>query len=545
MRATPAQSCAFALSLALAVFLASFGTAAETVRPVRPVRLVSGENPPGRFALGRAGAGRVIEAIVVRGHSNPGLTATHVFVSRFEIQATNDGVVNFARQVPRGGWPRESPESAGMRPSMTPDIWGPLWSMESRPLDSLPQALRDHLAQRSPPGSSVPYENVVYAFNLSAESQRRFFDYEFVRFLPTLKTHLVDDSQERFVGSLTYREGCDKCPGLVLWGGSGGPVPAETVAYYANRGIAVLSIQYFTSDPNQTKPWLTLWIRRTPLEIFSRAIEWLKRRPEADPERIAIMGGSRGGEAALLVGTKYGGKLAGVVAQRPHYASMSSALNGNTPIPLIEPETCAWTWESACVPYAPVARERPNQGINELAEKTGGVSFTPEGFPVVSVLPAFADVDRRLRARGPAIVESVRIPVETIRAPIYANAGEKDAMWIAPRAIHMIRVARRSSSLPRELRVADLFHIEPGAGHVSGLPGAPTMEGTRIWTPGSYLDAVREDGSFVPTKSIWILGGDPEANHRGHLRFTRNGLRFLERVYKQRLPAPRLQSAMQ
>lgn len=501
------------------------------------LRLILGETPPAKFSLSAVAAGTEIEVWTVRGHSDAAQASEKVFASQFQIRTSARGEIDFTRDIPVDGWPRTSLDSPGLAPIRTPDVWGPLWSMKTTPRAALPAALREHTVWGARL-ARLTYENVLYVF-IQGGQVVSGFSLDILRTHPSLLTSPIDAERERFVGSFTYPENCQGCPGLVIWGGSGGPVSPEVVAYYANRGVAVLSIQYFTMNAEAAKPYLTHWIRETELEVFERAIEWIKKQNQVDPERVAIMGGSRGGEAALLVGVHYEGQLAGVVAHRPHFASMSSALSGNTPIALCRDETFSWTHRGVGVPYLPIARDRPNQAINELAELTGGVTIAPEGYPVISVLPGFVDADRRLEARGPAAVEAVRIPVERIRAPVYASAGERDAMWIAPKALRVIATARESTEIPLAYRALDFFHQEPEAGHVSQLPGTPTMESTRIFTPGSYLDPVDQEGRFTPTRSVWVLGGNPEANHRGNLNFSRTGLAFLGRVYKQDLvPMP-------
>jgi len=53
-------------------------------------------------------------------------------------------------------------------------------------------------------------------------------------------------------------------------------------------------------------------------QYFGKAIDWLQQRPDVDPERLAILGSSRGGEAALLVGATFPAVKA-VVANVPSH----------------------------------------------------------------------------------------------------------------------------------------------------------------------------------------------------------------------------------
>ncbi len=54
-----------------------------------------------------------------------------------------------------------------------------------------------------------------------------------------------------------------------------------------------------------------------PLEYFTKAIAILRAQPDVDPQRVYVVGGSRGGEAALLLGATFPQLMSGVVAFAP------------------------------------------------------------------------------------------------------------------------------------------------------------------------------------------------------------------------------------
>ena len=56
--------------------------------------------------------------------------------------------------------------------------------------------------------------------------------------------------------------------------------------------------------------------RGMPLELFDRALGWLKAQEEVDGARLAIVGGSKGAEAALIVASRHP-ELRAVVAGMP------------------------------------------------------------------------------------------------------------------------------------------------------------------------------------------------------------------------------------
>jgi dienelactone hydrolase len=131
---------------------------------------------------------------------------------------------------------------------------------------------------------------------------------------------------------------------VLLIGGSGGGLPNGYAAgLLASHGFPVLSLAYFG------EPGLPSELQRIPLEYFQHALEWLARQPEVDPERVAIVGVSRGGEAALLIGSSYPALVRAVAAYVPSANVNPSPLNRDLP---------AWTIGGSPIPNGPIALEQ-------------------------------------------------------------------------------------------------------------------------------------------------------------------------------------------
>ena len=82
-------------------------------------------------------------------------------------------------------------------------------------------------------------------------------------------------------------------------------------------------------------------MRDIPLEYFARALRRLRARPDVDLRRVAVIGVSRGGEAALLIGATYPRLVHGVVALVP-----SNVVN-----PTLDGHSAAWTVHGRPVPH--------------------------------------------------------------------------------------------------------------------------------------------------------------------------------------------------
>lgn len=91
-----------------------------------------------------------------------------------------------------------------------------------------------------------------------------------------------------------------RAPVLFFGGSDGGMTEAALQAeLLASRGYPALGLAYFN------EPGLPDKLERIPLEYFTKAINWLRGKPEGDSRRVVVWGVSRGSEAALLLGASY------------------------------------------------------------------------------------------------------------------------------------------------------------------------------------------------------------------------------------------------
>jgi pimeloyl-ACP methyl ester carboxylesterase len=90
------------------------------------------------------------------------------------------------------------------------------------------------------------------------------------------------------------------------------------------------------------EPGLPQSLEDIPLEYFAKALRWLGARQGVDSHRLWVDSGSRGSEAALLLGVHYPGLVHGVVALVPGDAAGCSypGCAGS-----------AWTFQGKAVPY--------------------------------------------------------------------------------------------------------------------------------------------------------------------------------------------------
>lgn len=202
----------------------------------------------------------------------------------------------------------------------------------------------------------------------------------------------------------------ERRPGVLVVGGSEGGMSTRKAAWLASRGYAAFALAYFRSED------LPPQLERIPLEYFGRSLAWLMQRPEVSPDRIAVVGTSRGGELALQLGSMYP-QIKAVVAYVP--------ANVRYPGCCRDIRVPAWTWQGQ----------------------------------------ALAFVDPR-NLRGSPGTMLAAIPVERTHGPILVISGEDDGLWPSSEMANAV-VGR----LKRSAFQYSYEHLKyPHAGHRAGRP---------------------------------------------------------------------------
>jgi dienelactone hydrolase len=159
-------------------------------------------------------------------------------------------------------------------------------------------------------------------------------------------------------------------------------------AWLASHGYAALALAYFRYED------LPPQLESIPLEYFQKALQWMGQRPEIGDSRIAVLGGSRGGELALQLGAMFP-RISAVVAYVPSNVRIASCCR-NTGGP-------AWTWQGLALAYV-TPRQKSNAGERASAtievENTKGpiLMISGEGDRVWNSWEMADDVVLRLKS---------------------------------------------------------------------------------------------------------------------------------------------------
>ena len=224
-----------------------------------------------------------------------------------------------------------------------------------------------------------------------------------------------------------------QCPGnltsprldILVLGGSEGGIPRGEG--FRKAGFPVLSVAYF--GIGELPPALNL----IPLEYFDKPIDWLLAQKETMPGGIAVIGGSKGAELALLLASREP-RIQGVIAFSP-----SSVVFQGIPNPRV------WgSWEpmsswSACgrpMPYVPYD--------------------TSQGFDINNLRSFY-----NLAMKQEEHMRRAAIEVERINGPILLFSGRQDSLWDASAMGDMIIKRLQEKQFQHEFE----HHAYPEAGH--------------------------------------------------------------------------------
>jgi dienelactone hydrolase len=250
-----------------------------------------------------------------------------------------------------------------------------------------------------------------------------------------------------------------KYPGVMTLSGSGGGVSETRAALLAAHGYAVFTLAYFNYEdlPNE--------LANIPLEYFDEGLAWLEKQECVAADRLAVMGGSRGGELALLLGSRFP-KIKAVVAYVPGHVVVAG---------LASEPTAAWTHDGKPIPWFTAKVDEAER--RKIKEANPG-----------NTTPVW-----RLFLKDHEAVRKAAIPVEKINGPVLLISGKDDRWW--PSADMAEEVVKRLGEKKHPHRVLHLPYDHTG--HRISFPNMPVGDG-RI---------------YHPTRKAWReTGGTPQGN---------------------------------
>lgn len=331
--------------------------------------------------------------------------------------------------------------------------------------------------------SDRPFNSEDFEFSLEIDGDK-IAKKEFKRVIKAEHVERVEVKENGLQGVLFKPTGDPPYPAVIALGGSSGRCPTGIqTKLLTSRGYTVLALALFgTGDlPDE--------LIGVPLEYYEKAVSWLKSRNNIKNKPIGAMGGSKGGELALLLGSHIE-DVQTVIAYSP-----SGVVFQGIPESFFSEFTSSWSYN------------------NE-----------PIDFVEFSFLPVITLDLKRIFLRKPIswekaytkafnnndneTIKKATIPVEKIGGPVLLVSGGEDKMWDANK-LSTIAVERlKNNNYSHSYK-----HLNfEKAGH--GL--------TAPFTPVTGRDIVNN----------WKLGGKLQGFSKGDQKSWKYVLKFLERGLK-------------
>jgi dienelactone hydrolase len=307
----------------------------------------------------------------------------------------------------------------------TVDPMGLFWSM--KPLDQKPPAL---FLTREPKSVEINLIVEIDGTAIAAARLKRLFAGEDVVSVPVREQGLV--------GVFSYPASSGPSPAIIVLSGSDGQICKNQAALFASHGFAALALAYFGAEG------LPKNLVHIPLEYFETALHWLQTQSAVDGDKIGVIGLSRGGELALLLGATFPA-IKAVVAGSPS-GLVQAGIDGNNY------SRSAWTHhdrplQQVVVKFTPL-----------LSLKLVWQSIRAHSFPMRDMFLTTLKDRKHL--------EEAAIPVENTQGPILLISGDYDQMW--PSTLFSTLVMQRLAEHHHPYRDQHLHY--PGAGHFVCFP---------------------------------------------------------------------------
>jgi dienelactone hydrolase len=380
------------LALAACLWASGFGVASAQTLEAIPNQVMVDESAAIR-ATGLQPNQRVsIQAELVDGES-------HAWASQAEFLADAQGTVDTSTQAPVSGSYNEV------------SAMGLVWSMKPAekhvsayrpPRDWSPQIIEFRLVTNGKQVANARLEQLMVAKGVQRKKV-----------------------EGQLHGELLLPDTKGPHPGVLVLGGSEGGLSLSKAAWLASRGYVALALAYFRYEDLPPR------LERIPLEYFGQALAWMAQRPEIAPDRMGVVGTSRGGELALQLGSMYT-QIRAVVAYVPASVRFPACC-GNLGLP-------AWTWQ---------------------------------GQPLSYVLPRFL--------RNPQAMMVASIPVERTHGPVLLISGEDDGVWPSEMMAEAVVARLKHSHFPYAVEHLKYAH----AGHRAGRPEVVPVWHGRVVNPTS------------------------------------------------------------
>ncbi len=364
----------------------------------------------------------------------------HTWLAEATFIANDKGVVDMTRDAPKYG------SYSGVH------AMGLIWSM-------LPQKVEHpHEIFYEPDtlkGSAFPIELEVLA------DERVLARTTLTRYIQAPGVTAMQVTANGLVGEFFLPTTPGPHPAIVVLGGSeGGLYPqVSEAALFAAHGYAALGLAYFQgfggNDPHLAQ--LPQMLVNIPLEYFVKAANWLRQQPGVDPHHVAIMGWSKGAEAALVTAATFPQEFQAVIGFMPSSVVWEGLQYG--------PGQASSSWSLA---------GKPLPWTSFDADSVAAMLTSGKPIRYVGIY--------RAALKHTAAVEKSAIPVENIRGPVLLISAGDDQIWPSP--LMAKQIMQRLAAHHHAYRDASQCYTD--SGHAILPPYRPTNASLVAFPGGSF-----------------------------------------------------------
>ncbi len=194
--------------------------------------------------------------------------------------------------------------------------------------------------------------------------------------------------------------GKEKNVAIILIGGSEGGLPNYyNIERFSKFGYPCIIVGYFGTKSTPDR------LEMIPLDYFEEVIKTFKSKPEVRDKKIVVYGGSKGGELALLLASRFK-QIQGVIAGVPS-SVVFQGIGGRS--------VSSWSYKGEQIPFVPYAPFDYSKIVNSQYVELYKLSLEQTD-----------------------AVEKALISVENINGPILLLTGKEDKMWPSSQMADMI-----------------------------------------------------------------------------------------------------------
>ncbi len=262
-------------------------------------------------------------------------------------------------------------------------------------------------------------------------------------------------------------------PGILMLGGSSGTMREQNAALLAAQGYCTLALAYFGREH------LPHALVEIPLEYFENALQWLQSSTMVKSDALAVIGTSKGAEAALVIGATFP-----IVKAVVGYAPSAVVFEG-LGTSVAELNKSSWCYRGQSLPFVPV-HETP--AFAEYVE-----TCRKQNEPIACRSLYLASLQDTAR------VKQAEIQVEKIKGPVLLISGQDDQMW--PSTIFGDMIEQRLATFHHPYPYKHLVYEQ--AGHKIGMPGIKQASSRRTQSGLMYDYGGTLEGDALASANSW------------------------------------------